>query len=72
MLAQSHGTLHDEGHAGTGRAVQTYLGQLEKARIDAEFARMAQDRPYQALALEVSGEFEQTDREALEIGEGER
>ncbi len=54
------------------QAVQAYLGQLEKARIDAEFARMAQDAPYQTLALEISGEFERTDREALEMGEGER
>ncbi len=54
------------------RAVQNYLDQLEKARTDAEFARMAQDGPYQALALEISGEFERTDREALEIGQGER
>ncbi len=54
------------------QAVQTYLGQLEKAMIDAEFAQMAQDAQYQALALEISRELARTDREALELGEGRR
>lgn len=54
------------------RAVQTYLEQLENAAIDAEFAQMAEDTKYQALALEISRELTRTDREALELGEGER
>ncbi len=48
------------------RAVGTYLGQLEESMIDAQFGRMASDKQYQALALEVSREFERSDQEALE------
>jgi len=52
------------------RAVGTYLGQLKETMIDAQLARMASDRQYQTLALEVSREFERSDREALEAEEG--
>lgn len=52
-------------------AVQTYLAQREEARIDAQFAEIAQDPAYQTLQLEISAEFSASDWEALQTSEGQ-
>lgn len=52
------------------QAVEAYLAQREEARIDAQFAAMAQDSAYQTLQLEVAAEFSAADWEALQASEG--
>jgi Arc/MetJ-type ribon-helix-helix transcriptional regulator len=53
------------------QALEAYLHSLEEAEIDARFEAMAQDEPYQRLALELTQEFERSDWEALQLGEGQ-
>jgi Arc/MetJ-type ribon-helix-helix transcriptional regulator len=52
-------------------AVEIYLAQQEEARIDAQFAGMAQDPAYQALQLKISAEFSASDWEALQTSESQ-
>ncbi len=54
------------------QAVETYLRHLEETLVDAQFAEMANDTAYQALAVQVSREFEGSDREAFDLGAGRR
>jgi Arc/MetJ-type ribon-helix-helix transcriptional regulator len=50
-------------------AIEAYLERLQDAWIDAQFAQMADDKEAQSLHLQVAKEFEQSDWEALRIGE---
>ncbi len=52
------------------QAVEAYLRQLEAARIDAQFAEMEHDERYRRLSLQMSREFERSDWEAFQLGEG--
>ncbi len=52
------------------QAVEAYLRQLEAARIDAQFAQMEHDERYRRLSLQLTEEFEPSDWEALQLGEG--
>ena len=52
------------------QAVEAYLKQLEEAWIDAQFAEMEHDERYRKLSLEIFQEFERSDWEALQVGEG--
>jgi hypothetical protein len=45
------------------------LRRLDKAWIDAQFARMADDASYQELQLQIDQEFEIADWEAFQPGE---
>jgi metal-responsive CopG/Arc/MetJ family transcriptional regulator len=51
-------------------AVEAYLRQIAEARINAQFAQMANDEAYRTLALQLSREFEGADQEALDLGAG--
>lgn len=53
------------------QAIGEYLHRLEEADIDARFEAMAQDEQYQRLALDLTQEFERSDWEALQLGEGQ-
>lgn len=53
------------------QAIETYLHRLEEADIDARLEAMAQDEQYQRLALDLTQEFERSDWEALQLGEGQ-
>ena len=48
-------------------AVEEYLNRLEEAKIDDEFARMAEDEEYGRLSLRVAEEFAYSDWKALEM-----
>lgn len=51
------------------QALEEHLARLEEARIDAEFAQMAEDEGYQTLQLQIAAEFAQADWEALQTEE---
>ena len=51
-------------------AIEAYLHRLGEAEIDARFEAMAQDEPYQRLALELTQELERSDWEALQASQG--
>jgi metal-responsive CopG/Arc/MetJ family transcriptional regulator len=51
-------------------AVRNQLAAEERARIDAQFARMAGDADYQREAEEVAGDLATSDWEALKTAEG--
>lgn len=53
------------------QAIEAYLKQLEEALIDAQFAEMEHDERYIAEQLRLAQEFERSDWEALQLGEGE-
>lgn len=46
-------------------AIETYLDQLEREAIDAQFAAMATDEPHQRLMVSIAKEFAASDWEAL-------
>lgn len=48
-------------------AVQAFLRAAERRRIDAAFARMAEDTDYQKEARLIAEEFEHSDWETIEI-----
>jgi len=50
-------------------AVKTYLKMYERKKIDAAFARMAEDADYQKEATLLAEEFAYSDWEALQIEE---
>ncbi len=50
-------------------AVTAYLKMLRRKQIDAAFCGMADDANYQTEARLIAEEFEQSDWEALELGE---
>ena len=51
------------------QALEEYLARLERTRIDAEFAHMAEDKRYQTLQLQIAAEFAHADWEALQTEE---
>lgn len=51
-------------------ALRNELSARRRAAIDAAFSHMANDSAYQQEAVEISGEFESADREALRLAEG--
>ncbi len=51
-------------------ALRAYTKMLNRKRIDAEFAKMAEDTNYQKEAQLICEQFEQSDWEALEFSEG--
>jgi metal-responsive CopG/Arc/MetJ family transcriptional regulator len=48
------------------QAVEEYLNRSEEAKIDDEFARMAEDEQYASLSLRVAEEFVESDWNALQ------
>lgn len=52
------------------QAVEAYLKHLEEAWIDAQFAEMEHDERYCDISLQITKEFERSDWEALQLGEG--
>lgn len=54
------------------QALEAYLRELQESQIDAQFAEMAEDEKYRALALQVTQEFERSDREALQLSESKK
>lgn len=53
------------------RAICAYVKLLHRKRIDAEFAKMAEDADYQKEAKLVAEEFSSSDWEAFEVTERE-
>lgn len=51
-------------------AIQAYLKLRSRRQIDAAFASMAEDANYQKEARLLAEEFEESDWEALRLGEG--
>jgi hypothetical protein len=49
--------------------LSTWLNDVEQARIDAEFAHMAEDESYRTLQLQIAAEFAHADWEALRTEE---
>lgn len=54
------------------QALEAYLRELQESQIDAQFAEMAEDEKYRALALQVTQEFERSDWEALQLSESKK
>lgn len=52
------------------QALEAYLKELEEDLIDAQFAEMEHDERYHRLCLKITEEFERSDWEALQLGEG--
>lgn len=52
------------------QAVEAYLKQLEEAWIEAQFAEMERDERYRDHTLQIAGEFERSDWEAVRLAEG--
>lgn len=52
-------------------ALRHELAARRRAEIDAAFAQMADDQIYQQEAMEIAGEFESVDWEALRLGEAD-
>lgn len=51
------------------QALEEHLARVEQARIDAEFAHMAEDESYRTLQLQIAAEFAHADWEALRTEE---
>ncbi|UFP97074.1 ribbon-helix-helix domain-containing protein [Gloeobacter morelensis] len=69
-LEVQRGAFHSRNEF-TAFAVRRELAALERGRIDAEFAAMAEDPHYQQQARTLAEEFAFADWEALQLGEGE-
>jgi len=54
------------------RALSREIARLERERLDAEFAAMAEDREFQREATTIAAEFSSADWEALTSGEDGR
>jgi metal-responsive CopG/Arc/MetJ family transcriptional regulator len=52
-------------------ALIEYLDNLDREKIDEEFAEMGHDQRYQALNVQIAKEFENAAWEAFKIAEGE-
>jgi hypothetical protein len=59
-LAESEGAL-------VSQAIEQYLDSVDREWIDEQFASMATDPDYQALQLELVGEFAVLDSEAWQL-----
>jgi metal-responsive CopG/Arc/MetJ family transcriptional regulator len=73
-LLEAMDTIVREGAAESrndflDRAVRRQLAATSRARVDAEFAQMANDPAYQEEALQVAEDLGGADWEALQAGE---
>ena len=64
------GKIKSRNHFIT-QAVTKELAALQEAEIDKEFTYMAEDKDYQAAALQIEAEFAHASWEALKLGEEE-
>lgn len=53
------------------QAIESFLEDLERAWIDAQFAEMADDEPYQVLQLKIAEEFAPADWETWQVVEAD-
>ena len=53
------------------QAIDAYLHSLEEVEIEGRFKAMAEDGAYQKLVLRMIQELEDSDWEALQLGEGQ-
>jgi metal-responsive CopG/Arc/MetJ family transcriptional regulator len=73
-LLEAMNTIVQEGVAESRndfleRAIRRQLAATRRAKVDAEFAHMANDPTYQGEALQVAEEFAEADWEALQAAE---